>query len=564
MFKPLRYNRFVSFRVLSEDLLLPLWNLITYFLDSKDMLQKYVPDMKVNIENLNQGSPNEESNNEKLDDILNSAFRQYNNQLISEIMSSSSLEQEAKVLPLLMVFQIPTNSCLYYIADNDVKDIKEQDSEMLRKYIIRKKLVSRMLDKADSEQVKRIKLLDNPPLYNKIIDEDQAILIEIPILPASYVNIEDLDSEDLESGLVWFNKKRISDYCNTFPEIPTAISLKTCKHENIGLLVDNYFFPLKPMLNSNFLKPEYKFDYIWLCIKYKVLYNFDHKKKKINISELVKEFLLSSKDDQLVSDISRLQDNLYIESDNLSDQCTKYFDRMLVIEDLKKLHTYKFYIDEPTDTNESTVLGIYQKVKLDEDYQLKYLFESNGKKLHDKQEGSIEKKSVWVLKPKIAQFFISNFFEQFLFSALSEIKGSAIEDYVENYHAQWSNSKDCELDAIVKTSNNIYYVEAKTTLSVRLINEYITKCKKIIRDFEEIDGHLRFLIVGYFSNPELNVFSQTVKKEDLPEGYNKKRTDLHNIPYYFKVPIDNAHDLICFTELSYAKLKSTLTDVFKE
>lgn len=120
----------------------------------------------------------------------------------------SSLEQEAKALPLLMVFQIPTNSCLYYIADNDEKDIKEQDFEMLRKYIIRKKLVSRMLDKADSEQVKRIKLLDNPPLYNKIIDEDQAILIEIPILPASYVNIEDLDSEDLESGLVWFNKKQ--------------------------------------------------------------------------------------------------------------------------------------------------------------------------------------------------------------------------------------------------------------------------------------------------------------------------------------------------------------------
>lgn len=205
MFKPLRYNRFVSFRVLSEDLLLPLWNLTTYFLDPKDMLQKYVPDMKVNIENLNQGSPNEESNDEKLDDILNSAFRQYNNQLISEIMSPSSLEQEAKALPLLMVFQIPTNSCLYYIADNDEKDIKEQDFEMLRKYIIRKKLVSRMLDKADSEQVKRIKLLDNPPLYNKIIDEDQAILIEIPILPASYVNIEDLDSEDLESGLVWFN-----------------------------------------------------------------------------------------------------------------------------------------------------------------------------------------------------------------------------------------------------------------------------------------------------------------------------------------------------------------------
>lgn len=55
-----------------------------------------------------------------------------------------------------------------------------------------------------------------------------------------------------------------------------------------------------------------------------------------------------------------------------------------------------------------------------------------------------------------------------------------------------------------------------------------------------------------------------MKKEDLPEGYNEKRADLHNIPYYFKVPIDDIHDLICFTELSYDKLKSTLTEVFKE
>lgn len=50
------------------------------------------------------------------------------------------------------------------------------------------------------------------------------------------------------------------------------------------------------MLNSRFLKPEYKFDYIWLCIKYKVLYNFDRKKRKVIFLNLLKSFFFSSKD----------------------------------------------------------------------------------------------------------------------------------------------------------------------------------------------------------------------------------------------------------------------------
>ena len=99
-----------------------------------------------------------------------------------------------------------------------------------------------------------------------------------------------------------------------------------------------------------------------------------------------------------------------------------------------------------------------------------------------------------------------------------------------------------------------------------LINEYIKKCQKLIKDFREVEDKLCFIIVGYFSNPELNVFKNTVRPSNIPQGYNDKREKIHTIPYYFEVPIDQAstHTLICFTEPSYNMLKSTLIKIFKE
>lgn len=153
-----------------------------------------------------------------------------------------------------------------------------------------------------------------------------------------------------------------------------------------------------------------------------------------------------------------------------------------------------------------------------------------------------------------------------LYSSLEELKKSqAIEDYLKNYFAEYSAGGKCEIDAIVKTKDKIFFVEAKTTLTLNLINKYISKCQKIIRNFDEIKDHIGFLIVGYFSHSELNVLKKTVHHDEIPEGYNEERDGLSNTPYYFEVPIGENldHKLTCFTELSYSKLKLTLESVFK-
>ena len=53
---------------------------------------------------------------------------------------------------------------------------------------------------------------------------------------------------------------------------------------------------------------------------------------------------------------------------------------MLKIQKLKKFETYKFYIDEPDDDKNGSVFGIYQNIKIDPDYNLKYLFENKQQK----------------------------------------------------------------------------------------------------------------------------------------------------------------------------------------
>ena len=179
----------------------------------------------------------------------------------------------------------------------------------------------------------------------------------------------------------------------------------------------------------------------------------------------------------------------------------------------------------------------------------------------------MKKEIVWVLKPKIAQFFLSDFYEQLLYSALNELKqNQEIEDFLGNYNAVYSNGNKCEIDAIVKTKKKIFFIEAKTTLTLNLINEYTIKCQRIIADFEEIKDHIGFIIVGYFSHPELSVLRIAALHDEIPEGYNKEREGLANTPYYFVVPIGENpnHKLECFTELSYSKLKSTLKSVFEK
>lgn len=566
MFTPVRNNQVVKFRILIEDVLLPFWSLACHLLTPKAILRKYAPNIYEDAKNLDFNST-EEDKRELVNDALVRAFNQFNQELVDRVLSPLSLDQKAKSLPILTICQARDNSSFIYISD--VEDNSSSSQDRFNKYIKGKTIITDFFKKADDKYLNNLIAVDNEVLYSKVLDTDNPLQIEMPILPLSMMNLENGEIEYDEVERIWFNRKRILDYFDTFPQVPTKVQIISIKQENIGIIVDDFFFPLIPILGTEYLKAEKTLDYVWFCLKYNVLccISCKDKKYKFNGNDLLNSFLNSCKGDNIISDITKLRDNLYIDSENLSDGCSRYFDRMLKIQKLKKFETYKFYIDEPDDDKNGSVFGIYQNIKIDPDYNLKYLFENKQHKLNDKSLEVIDKEPVWVLKPVIAQFFLSDFFERFLFAALDELQNdNIIEGSLKNYNAKWQNGNKCEIDAIVKSYNRLFFIEAKTTLTVSLINEYIKKCQKLIKDFREVEDKLCFIIVGYFSNPELNVFKNTVSPSNIPKGYNDKREKINTIPYYFEVPIDQAsnHTLICFTEPSYNMLKSTLTKIFKE
>lgn len=568
MFKRIRKNKFTRFSILIEDLLSPFWELGKLLLGESEILNIFAPKILKDSKGVFDDQEQRPELIEKKELIFSQVFNDYVTEVTNSIINKESLDCQSYAFPILMIFKDPLNNNFFYISDSDTNN--PEDEKKLGSYLKNQRIVSSFLKRTENDALKEMEAVDTPQLYSKVFKCYVPEYIEMPIIPYDYIDTEVMDGIDTENvEIIWLNYKRIHKYYDQgFPSSPQHVKALYIEQLIKGILVDNYYFPTSLLLKDSFLKQDKIFDYIWLCLKHKVVYNISHEEKKgsYNGNEQLKSFIESCKNDDFVKELSNLQDNLYIARHDLSEEGEKYFNKMLMIQNLSKLESYKFYIDEPKVEN-NNVFGIYQNVKLDGGYHLKYLFENKEKYLKDKHTQSLKKEIVWVLKPKIAQFFLSDFYEQLLYSALNELKqNQEIEDYLGNYNAVYSNGNKCEIDAIVKTKKKIFFIEAKTTLTLNLINEYTIKCQRIIADFEEIKDHIGFIIVGYFSHPELSVLRIAALHDEIPEGYNKEREGLANTPYYFVVPIGENpnHKLECFTELSYSKLKSTLKSVFEK
>lgn len=569
MFKINELNKIAKFSLLTEDLLKPFWNLASDIMSVEELLKEFASDVFKKARDYNFISDKEEDL-EKVNDALTSGFNYYIKGLTRGLLAKGSLNAIAKNSSILFTFQDPSTADYYFIEESS--STKKSGSESLKKYIIGKKIIANFLKSTKNDDMENLASIESPILYSKVVEESDSLIIEMPVIPVDYL---DLSDEALEFGEVeywWTNYYRLKEYYPDFPKEPKKIRTFSSDNHALGIIVDGYCFLTRPLLQdrdaSKYLRGNKTFDYIWLCFKHKVLYEASHKEnqQRTEGSEGISKFLKVCKKDDFVNAISCLRDNLYIDKPEIPEVCNEFFDRMLKIYDLKDFETYKFFIDKPKDEG-ATVFGLYQNVKIDKDYHLKYLVESKRGELHDKIIPSIKNEAVWVLKPKIAQFFLRDFFERLLFSALNDLKREKqIEDCESNYFAELSNGGSCEIDAIVKTNSSLWFIEAKTTLTVKLISDYVKKCRKIVSDFNEIDNNLRFMIVGYFSNPELEIFKNAIQPgKEMPNGYNKSRDGLQNTPYYFEVPVDGnpAHNLVCFTEPSYNKLKDTLSQTFE-
>lgn len=570
MFKINNLHKIARFSLVLEDLLKPFWNLASDILSVKDVLKEFAPDVYEKAKDYNFNSDSEDDK-EKVSDASTIGFIDYVKGLISRLLDKESLKEITEDSPILLIYQDPTNAEYYFIDGPSAT--KESASESLKRYIISKNIIANFLKATKNDDLKNLASIESPILYSKVVIKSESLLIEMPVIPVDFLDLTDKSPEYNEVEFWWTNYSRlIKDYYHDFPQEQEKVQSIVVDSQTLGLKVGNYCFLTMPLWDNDnasfkYLKKNRTLDYVWLCFKHKVLYESSHTDIQdiTEGSDDISNFLNACKKDEFVNEMSCLCDNLYIDKEDISEECKMFFDRMLKIHDLKKFETYNFYIDEPKDEG-ATVFGLYQKVKLDADYNLKYLLENRGGKLRDKIIPSIKKEAVWVLKPKIAQFFLRDFFERLLFSALNELKDKSIEDYLPNYFAQCNNGSSCELDAIAKTKNSLWFIEAKTTLTVNLINNYVKKCRKIAGNFKEINDNLRFMIVGYFSNPELEIFKNANSPGDkIPDDYNRKRDGLQNTPYYFEVPVDDypVHKLICFTEPSYNKLKDTLSQTFE-
>ena len=81
--------------------------------------------------------------------------------------------------------------------------------------LLRAFVITDFLKKADDEYLNNLIAVDNEVLYSKVLDTDNPLQIEMPILPLSMMNLENGEIEYDEVERFWFNRKRILDYFNT-------------------------------------------------------------------------------------------------------------------------------------------------------------------------------------------------------------------------------------------------------------------------------------------------------------------------------------------------------------
>ena len=402
MFKINNLHKISKFSFVLEDLLKPFWNLASDILSVKDVLKEFAPNVYEKAKDYNFESDSEKDK-EKASEASTSGFIDYVKGLTNSLLDKESLKAITADSSILLIYQDPTNAEYYFIEGPSAA--KESASESLKRYIIIKNIIANFLRATKNDDLKNLASIESPILYSKVVTKSESLVIEMPVIPVDFLDLTDKSLEYNDVDFWWANYSRlIKDYYHDFPREQEKIQSIVADSQTLGVKVGNYCFLTMPLWDNDdatfkYLKKDRILDYVWLCFKHNVLYESSRKDNQqiTEGSEDISNFLDACKKDDFVNEMSCLCDNLYIDKSDISEECKMFFDRMLKIHDLKKFETFNFYIDEPEDEG-ATVFGLYQKVKLDTDYNLKYLLENKGGKLCDKIIPSIKKEAVWVLK----------------------------------------------------------------------------------------------------------------------------------------------------------------------
>lgn len=582
MFRNLMNNKIVVIDISFDEMLKPFWDLMIALTENKTQILKEIDlseiDLELNntinkkideLEELRQSS-NSERYYEEFEAISLYIFNQLSLHLKNKLFNTNLFD---KYIKKSCQFALKNSHYIFYVPGSDIDKFKGEFARLIKVYDPIKLFLSEIFKGRISDNI--IKSMYSKDLYDIAIDWETANYIDIEnsFYSNKLCSLEDnnITIEPITENSYWLNENFITklelDKSNI--NIENVIKLVDDNKTHIGYRLNNYFIPSKLDWKKHLVITDTTL-LIWHNIKneiYRRAKNENEKNResalnKIKKDKLIVGFMNNIKDEHFSSLLSQLEDNLYLLNKPESN-FEEYFDALIIHENLKKFENFRF-LTANTQKDDS-MLGIYKinKEHKEDSYNLMHFITDNDPKKIcwrsiDYCKTDEAKKIVYALKPNVAYYYISEYFEDLFKMVLENLKTSLPQnfEYVTNYKITCSKGTDNEIDAIVYYNDKIYFIELKTTLSIDYIRSYQNKCNKWMDELSIIDNNIEFIIIGAQAKEELHIFNSE------PDKSAPDRT-MKVYPYHFEVPLNKNKKLKCFTEPSFDRLTQKLVKIFQ-
>lgn len=488
---------------------------------------------------------------------------------IATYLNNAALEELGKLAGSNILLVNKLQNLLYSFGDENDKPKTARTTlvNFLRDYNIFNKLIDNLKSENVITILTRLQGLRYDEYYGGTITITEKEDILAPYLPFEFLNSELLEADPVDAKDVWINAKKFKKEFDVDIKETNEVYLIRSKSigdvpsYELGIRYDSVFFPTNTKEVKTFIKPEFLSDFYWLMFK-------DVYKKGVSRGSIYQDDLLNQfKGDIVDADLSKILSNLinnhYLPSGTLiaGTAFEKYFELVSKINTLKHVDDFEFYV---SDVKGKTALGVYSRKKIEKNYNLLHWVatgDPDEKHHYFKNEERPEIKkpiNIYALKPVIAFYFISKYFEDLLDKAISEVT----KDYIKNFELFINGATVGEIDFLIRTKTKICFIEAKTKLTDEYIEQFIVKCDHLMKSIDTQDLQVEFYIVSAFSDDTCERKKFFIDQA-THANYNEPRVGLKSKPYYFKVPIPQHKklELTCIAEPEFDKLKGIIAEI---
>ncbi|WP_036676346.1 hypothetical protein [Pedobacter sp. R20-19] len=457
-------------------------------------------------------------------------------------------------------------------ANSEVRDIKNNLNEYIKQKKIFLHLTESIQDQEIQANVKKLTKVGFDDLFKSVVTLTSKRKNWIPYIPSLYFQADSITTSEIDQKDLLINNQKLSqDFGLTFGAENEVNQIFTQNEEGeydeIGITYKSLFFPLVNSDLGRFISADNYINYVWLMFK-------EVFKKPVGRgndfeTDLQKSFRVKVKEDALSNLLSNLEKNLHlpIELQNQLGEYELFFECVTQITKLEEFADLEFYV---TSEQGKTSLGIYTNQKIGKKYNLLHWIKGNDNSVsqdyYRDAKAPISKSNSMklTLKPEVAFYFLSNFFEDFLEQAIL----AHTSQYIKNFELYTNNSNVGEFDFLIKTPKKLCFIEAKTKLTDEYIESYIVKCSKLLRQLDSISERLNieFYLISAFSDKTCQRKKYFIDQSPTDGGYNTRRDNLSTIPYNFQVPIPQFanRQLNCISEPNFENLKNLIEVICQE